>query len=121
MFINFTNHPSSGWSEEQLKAAEVYGDIIDIDFPAVQADADSISISSLADRYCRLISAASPSAVLVQGEMSLAFAVVSRLKAAGIAALCACSKRDCVTSIADDGSVVRSSIFRFVRFRDYSV
>ena len=30
MFINLTNHPSDKWSESQRKAAEEYGEIVDI-------------------------------------------------------------------------------------------
>ena len=33
MFVNFSNHPSSLWSENQRKEAEKYGEIVDLKFP----------------------------------------------------------------------------------------
>ena len=35
MLINFTNHPSAQWSAEQQAAAQVYGKVIDLAFPAI--------------------------------------------------------------------------------------
>lgn len=35
MLINFTNHPSALWSAEQKAAAQVYGKVIDLAFPAI--------------------------------------------------------------------------------------
>ena len=35
MFINFTNHASSKWSDAQLQAAKEYGSIVDIQFPSL--------------------------------------------------------------------------------------
>ena len=35
VFVNFSNHPSLRWSDEQLKVArQQYGEIIDVPFPA---------------------------------------------------------------------------------------
>ena len=36
MFINLTNHPSADWSEEQLKAAHQYGEVVDLSFPDIK-------------------------------------------------------------------------------------
>ena len=36
-FVNYSNHPSSAWSSDQIAAAHKYGDIIDIPFPNVSA------------------------------------------------------------------------------------
>lgn len=40
MFINFTNHPSAQWSAEQKAAAQAYGEVIDLAFPAIDPAAD---------------------------------------------------------------------------------
>jgi len=119
MIVNFTNHPSSGWSREQLDAAGQWGEIVDISFPDVPAAADEGEISELADAYCEKIRGLSPDAALVQGEMSLAFAVAGRLRKNGVTVLCAASERVCETTTAEDGSTIRKSVFRFVRFREY--
>ena len=119
MLINFTNHPCSAWSEEQLAEAERWGNVIDLPFPNVPADIDEKSIAKLADDNTAEIRGYDPDAVLVQGEMSLAFAIIDRLLKNGITVLCAASERTCETTVADDGSTVRKSVFRFVRFRQY--
>ena len=121
MLINFSNHPSNLWSQEQLDAAQEYGAILDFPFPTVPSSADSAVIVKLAERYCNKLIRLSPSAVLVQGEMSLAFAVVSILISNGIPALCACSERECICDITADGATIRHSVFRFVRFREYDL
>lgn len=119
MIVNFTNHPCVNWSDEQLAAAERWGNIVDLCFPNVPAESDETDIAALADTYCSRICALDPNAVLVQGEMSLTFAVARRLHQSGIIVLCAASERVCKTETERDGSVVRRSVFKFVRFREY--
>lgn len=119
MIINFTNHPSSVWGREQLAAAALWGDIVDIPFPDVPAAADENDIRLLADSCCAKLCGLDPDAVLVQGEMSLSFAVAEQLCKNGITVLCAASERVCETSVNGDGSTVKRSIFKFVRFRRY--
>jgi hypothetical protein len=96
-----------------------FGDIVDVPFPDVPAGADTAAVSALADEYCARILDLGADVVLVQGEMSLSFAVAGRLQRNGVAVLCACSERVCETSVLDDGSTERRSVFRFVRFRRY--
>ena len=119
MLANFSNHPSAVWSAEQKAAAAEYGEIRDLTFPAVPAGADTADVSALADECCREILALGADAVLVQGEMSLSFAVAGRLQIRGVTVLCACSERVCDTAVLSDGSTERRSVFRFVRFREY--
>ncbi len=49
-FVNFSNHPSGGWSELQKNAAEEYGTIIDIPFPAVGCELTDRQMDDLAER-----------------------------------------------------------------------
>lgn len=119
MIVNFTNHPSCCWCSEQISAAAEWGDIIDLSFPSVSAAADENDVAALADIYCTQICDLDSDAVLVQGEMSLSFAVAECLNRNGITVLCAASERICEVTVADDGSTVRRSIFKFVRFRKY--
>ena len=60
-FINFTNHPSSSWSKEQIKAVrEKYdSEIIDVSFPPVSASADESEIKEQAMKDMRLCSGSS--------------------------------------------------------------
>ena len=123
MFINFTNHPNTNWSPEQISAARQYGEILDIPFPEVDPHGDERYLDNLASQYAERIAAQSPVAVLCQGEMTLAFAVAAILISKyGICVLAACSQR-CVKigAIGADGETVKTVEFRFIRFREYSL
>lgn len=119
MFINFSNHLHDQWSSEQCEAAKVYGEVVDMNFPAVPAMADEAWIFETASSVCKQIISRHPEAVLVQGEMTLTYSVVKILRDNGITVVSASSERCCETEIAPDGSTVRKSVFKFVRFRKY--
>ena len=46
MFINFSNHPHALWSAEQQAAAQRYGTVADLAFPAIDPAADEAKIFS---------------------------------------------------------------------------
>ena len=119
VFINFSNHPSSRWSPEQLAAAEKIGRVVDEPFPAVPADMDEAGVARLADETAERILAQRPAAVLCQGEFTLAFAVTERLKAKGVTVLAASSDRVIETERDENGETRKVSVFRFTRFRRY--
>jgi hypothetical protein len=120
MLINFTNHPNKNWSDTQTAVASVYDEILDIPFPDVDPNGNEDYIEELADTYVSQINAHKPSAVLCQGEMTLAFAVASILMSeCGVTVLAACSER-IVSEITDgNGETVKQAEFRFARFRKY--
>ena len=116
MFINLTNHPSGGWSEEQLAAAHEYGEIVDIHFPNIEPDFTSSMVNRLADNTIESIKTLGEDVVVhVMGEITYTYAVVSRLKALGITCLASTTERN--TIITSDGKKV--SEFKFVQFREY--
>lgn len=119
MFINFTNHRSELWSIEQREAAEKYGEITDIAFPAVDPSFGSETIFRLAEKYAEMICSYKPDAVLVQGEMTLCYAVISILISKGINAVCATTERVTSTYLGQNGETVKKSEFSFVQFRSY--
>lgn len=119
MFINFTNHPSHLWSEDQIKAAMRYGSIEDMPFPSVDPFLDTEGVKQLAKEYTGRIIEQNPNVVLVQGEMTLCFHVVELLKKEGIKVLCACSQRISSEETDTEGNTVKKSIFQFVQFREY--
>lgn len=51
MFINFSNHPYALWSAEQQAAAQRYGTVVDLAFPAIDPAADEAALDSLATVY----------------------------------------------------------------------
>lgn len=93
MLINFTNHPSTQWSAEQTAAAQRYGKVIDLAFPAIDPATNEAVLDSLAAVYADHILHLDPDAVLCQGECTFVYRVVQRLEAAGIPTLAACSRR----------------------------
>lgn len=114
MFVNFSNHPSANWSDEQMTAAHQYGEIVDVSFPLVPPDADENEILMLADEQCSRILELDPEIVMCQGEFTLAYVVVRRLKAHGVRVVAACSDR-----VVEEHGNQKTSRFCFVRFRDF--
>lgn len=119
-FINFTNHPSSSWSKEQIKAVrEKYdSEIIDLSFPPVSASADESEIKEQAMKCAEGICGYAPAAVMCQGEFGLTYHVVNMLKKRGTRVVYSCSERRTVEKKTDSGTV-KTSEFCFVRFREY--
>ena len=120
MLINYTNHPSTQWSAEQKTAAQVYGKVIDLAFPAIDPATNEAVLDSLAAVYADHILHLDPDAVLCQGECTFVYRVVQRLEAAGIPTLAACSRRKSQETTYPDGSTLKRSIFAFAGFRRYS-
>lgn len=116
MFINLTNHPSSGWSQEQLNATLQYGEIVDISFPIIEPFFTKAEVDELADITVEGIRSVDASPVVhIMGEMTFTYAVVERLKALGIT--CVASTTERLVKMMPDGKKV--SEFKFVQFREY--
>ena len=117
VFINLSNHPSSGWSEEQSAAAGAHGEIVDMAFPVVAPDATHEQVKVLAEQCVTEILAQSSGGVTtvhVMGEMTLTYRIVRLLKRRGIRCVASTTERR-VTEV--DGK--KLSEFRFVQFREY--
>ena len=119
MFINHTNHASAKWSAAQKEAAHVWGEIVDLPFPDIGADWDEERVVRLAEENAAKILAKKPRAVLCQGEFTYVYHLVNLLRAAGVTALAATSRREVSEERAQDGSVRKISRFVFTRFREY--
>lgn len=118
IFLNISNHPSAGWGEEQLSAAQQYGEVVDFSFPSVSPYASSEEIHRLADETTAQIVSDFPDADItahVMGEMTFTFALVTRLKALGIRCVASCTDR-----VAENlGNGDKLSHFHFAQFREY--
>ena len=119
-FVNFSNHPLSGWNSEQIKAAEEYGEIVDLAFPSVEPDLSEEEVLLRAEESVEKILSLEPEIVLCQGEFTLAFAVVSKLLKRGIRVVAACSKRVVSEEKTDEG-IKKTAVFVFARFREYKL
>ena len=119
IFINLTNHPSEKWSEEQLTAAEAYGEIVDMAFPVIDENAAEADIQQLAEQYLKEIKALGEPqdlTVHIMGEQTFCFALISKLQETGIRCVASCTERD--THINELGEKV--STFHFTQFREYA-
>lgn len=123
MFINFSNHPSKGWSENQRTAARQYGEIIDIQFPNVEPLATEQQMISLATGYVeeiiQHIGAEENSIVMCQGEFTLTFMVVCALLSRDINVVSAVSERQVIQEVTEGGITEKKVIFEFKGFRKY--
>lgn len=117
--INLSNHPQSQWDSNQLQAASLYGEIIDIPFPSVDANADDDDIEILADElFEKIMVIAKDRAITVHimGELTLTFLIVKKLQDADITCIASTSKR-IVTEKAP--GIKENVVFQFTRFRKY--
>lgn len=118
LFINLSNHPSSLWGEGQLAEAKKLGEIVDMEFPAVNPCATTIELDEVAQKLVddiRERAGDNNITVHVMGEMSLTYKVVQRLISWGIRCVCSTTQR-IVTEDADGRKVTE---FHFEQFRDY--
>ena len=121
MFINLSNHPSDKWDENQRKEALKYGEIVDIMFPYVDPEADEAHVVQAAEKIMsRILQTENIEAVMVQGEYTLTYEIVKRLQGESIKALCSCTRRDTTEFTDESGNLIKQSVFRFVKFREYT-
>ena len=122
-FINFTNHSSAKWSSEQLSAAQKYGEVVDFAFPQVAATATQDEIikiaRSIVSDICGTYDSETEIRVLVQGEMTLTYALVHMFHNIGIPCYAACSDRVTEEIVNPDGTTTKKATFKFVQFRMY--
>ena len=121
LFVNFSNHPSADWSDAQMTAALALPGvrtIEDMPFPQVSADASAEEVAAFAEHAAKEIAGKHPAAVMCMGEMGLCWHVISKLKAQGIRVVHTCTQRQAVEDVTKD-STQKTSVFRFVQFREY--
>ncbi|MCR4644634.1 MAG: TM1812 family CRISPR-associated protein [Oscillospiraceae bacterium] len=121
VFVNFSNHPSDKWSAEQRSAALALASvqkIEDVPFPQVSAEASETDITGLAVKYAQEIAEMRPAVVMCMGETGLCFEMVNRLKSKSIRVVYTTTEREASEHVTEQ-SAVKTSVFRFVRFRDY--
>lgn len=118
VFINFSNHPSRQWGEEQKLAATEYGPCVDLPFPQVDPLATEEVVEEMAEKCVADILRLTQdklATVHVMGEMSLAFRVVTHLKHLRVPCVASTTYR-IVNENADGTKQVK---FCFERFRPY--
>lgn len=119
MFINISNHRLNIWSEKQIKAAKLYGNIVDMPFPEISPITTNDEMERLVDEYEKKIIAYKNPIVLVQGEFVFTYRLVTRLKKRGIKVVSACSRRIATEEISKTGEYVKKAGYEFSEFREF--
>lgn len=118
VFVNLSNHPSACWSEGQRNAAlRLAREVRDLPFPAVPPEAGIDEINALANELVGRLQKEMPGTThaMVQGEFTLAYALVRRLQQMGIVCLAATTRRE----VVEQSGGAKTTRFDFVRLREY--
>lgn len=119
IFINYTNHPISEWSDEQVSAAMKYAEtLVDIPFIGIDPDKGEDDIEKIADsEFKKILKVAEghEATVHLMGEQTLSFALIKKLQGLGVRCVASTTKRE----VNDLGDNKREVTFRFVKFREY--
>lgn len=119
IFINYTNHPISVWSNEQISAAKKYAEkLVDIPFIVIDPDKDKDDIEKIADSELKKIlkvAEGHDATVHLMGEQTLSFSLIKKLQGLGVRCVASTTKRE----VKDLGDNKREVTFRFVKFREY--
>lgn len=120
-FINISNHPSSGWQTNQLKAAETAGAIYDIPFPVIPPQWGNEEVAAFVGEYMEKVKELLPqpdgvSVIHVMGESVFTFMLVTALLTQGYVVVASTTER----VVAFEGDK-KTSFFKFVRFRSYNL
>ena len=121
VFVNLSNHASVNWQKEQREAAEKYGEIVDVPFPYVSSLFSEADIDAIGKETVKKITEMDPTAVMCQGEFTLTYRIVTELLKKGIPCVAACTERIAREIVSEDGTILKTSEFRFVRFRNYDL
>lgn len=117
MLINFSNHPVTEWSEDQLATAKKeYGIVADLPFPKIDPAADNETLMKLSTAYLKDINSifdnnqCAKRVVHIVGEFRLVYMMVLLLQKQGISCICA-------TRIKRGGD--QSGDYQFQHFKSY--
>lgn len=119
IFVNFSNHNSAKWSEEQKVAAVGFLkdnrlEIIDIQFPEIDPVYSIDEIACHVDVYFKQIKNINPACVHIMGEQTFCFELISKLKEGGFTCVASTTKRE-----VEEKEGKKISNFQFVGFRSY--
>lgn len=93
LLINLTHFPYESWEEKQKEVSKLYGKCVDLKFPLINSDIDELGIGQLIEKYLNEILFYTENyevTVLIMGEMTFCFQLITRLKALQIPCISSC-------------------------------
>ena len=120
LLINLSNHPYSCWGEQQRKAAQIYGECIDLPFPNINPFWNEEDIEKLSEQYLNKILEMREKRMVtvhVMGELTFCYSMIRKLLVNHIDCISSCAERD--VEYVDDNHV-KQVVFNFMRFRKYA-
>lgn len=115
MLINLSNHSFEQWPKEQLDMAnKLYSEVVDLPFPKIDPQATTDEIRLIVESYEIKVRKADPQAVHIMGEMTFTYMFVKQMERIGISCVASTTDR-----LAVEKEGVKTSIFKFVQFRNY--
>ena len=124
-FVNVSNTPSTSWPKGQLASAKYVAktdQIIDLPFPKISHEFSLAEVHDAARLLLVKILDVGPRKELVvhvMGESSMLFTLVDALHSYRVRTLCSTMEPKIVETILPDGSVSKTEVYEFHRFRDY--
>lgn len=118
MVINFSNHPSTLWTSEQLQAISQYGAVVDLSFPNIDPKGDSEYIKNIAQEYIKEIEQLEPThhaTIHIMGEMTFCFHIIPQLQQLGYRCIASTTER--IIDYTPEGT--KQVKFQFSQFREY--
>jgi len=127
IFVNLTNHPMSGWGGEQLGAAKSCSDMqicMSKRMPVLPAEFGGECI--LNEAHFLVNELESEVGILgkwitchIMGEAVLSYCLVKLLQSFGVECVVSTTERVVEETVSPKGETVKTSVFKFVRFREY--
>lgn len=111
--VNLSNHNSKNWSNAQK---EGFDEIVDIQFPNINPNADENNVELLVNEYIEKIQATKIENIMLQGEFTFCFLLQNKLRTR-CKFYIPTTERKVVETIDVNGNATKTAIFEFVRWR----
>lgn len=117
-FFNVTNHNLTSEQIADIKNKFNIDEVVDLNPGEVDPEASSAQVNNHATNIIANGNFSLGDVAMVQTEQTLVFCLVSALQELGVRCVVATTRRESAEKTLPDGSVVKTNVFKHVRFRD---
>ncbi len=117
-FFNVTNHALTAEQMNNINAEYGIHEVIDLNPGEVDPQASLGEVNNLAANLIADGNFTAGDIAMVQTEQTLVFCIVAALQRIGVRCVVATTRRESAEKTLPDGSVVKTNVFKHVRFRD---